>query len=171
MKQIEKEIWKSVKDFSFYEVSNLGRVRSLRVHWRNPSILSGCINWRGYHDVQLSKQNKAFHFLVHRLVLEAFIGPCPDGHQANHKNGIKEDNRLKNLEWVTPSENYAHAYLNELINHKGTAGPNVKLCNEKVLEIRRLAKEGIKQRIIAEKFKIRQQSVSDIVHRRSWNHI
>lgn len=49
-------------------------------------------------------------FRVNRLVLEAFVGPCPDGHESNHKDGIKSNNDSENLEWVTHSENVQHAY-------------------------------------------------------------
>ena len=47
---------------------------------------------------------------IHRLVLDAFVGEKLKGMQCNHKNGIKTDNKLENLEWVTPSQNRKHAY-------------------------------------------------------------
>jgi hypothetical protein len=53
--------------------------------------------------VNLSKRQK----LVHRLVAEAFIGPCPTGKQVNHKDGVKANNNLENLEYVTPREKQA----------------------------------------------------------------
>jgi len=165
------ELWKPVEKFPHYEISNHGRIRSRKRSV--PRILKLVIGRHGYYTVVLYKRNKAYCFLVHRLVLSAFVGLCPKGHQANHKNGIKTVNELENLGWITPSDNIGHAYLNGLINlnHKGTLNPKAKLCNEEVIEIRKLVKKGIKHRVVAEMFRISREHVSNIVCRRSWNHI
>lgn len=60
--------------------------------------------------VFLRKDGRYFTCLVHRLVLEAFVGPCPPGYETNHGNGQKADNTLANLEYVTPSQNLQHAW-------------------------------------------------------------
>jgi len=173
MERTEKEIWKPIKDFPDYEVSNLGRIKSYKrvAPWKDPLISDGSISKEGYYRVTLFRQSKPSHFLVHRLVLETFVGPCPLGCQTNHKNGIKIDNRLKNLEWVTFGDNIEHAYRIGLKTNRGIMNSNAKLRNEDVLEIRRLAKKGIKKTIIAEMFKISSENVYTIAYQLSWRHI
>lgn len=106
------EIWKPVKNFeNLYEVSNLGKIKSLR----NNKILRP--QKRGYYfKVDLSKNGKTYQMSVHRLVADVFCDkPVTDELLViNHKNGYKLDNRANNLEWITQSENVKHAYKNKL---------------------------------------------------------
>lgn len=77
-------------------------------------ILKQKINKCGYCEVGLTKNGKTTTFLVHRLVAQVFI-PNPNNLPCvNHKNGIKSDNRISNLEWCTYPENSQHAYINNL---------------------------------------------------------
>lgn len=101
------EIWKPVVGYEdLYQVSNLGRVKSFH---RNSEgdLMSLSNDQEGYKILHLSNKGRKM-FKVHRLVAEAFLGhsdkPC-----VNHKNGIKHDNRLSNLEWATNKENIRHA--------------------------------------------------------------
>ena len=168
----EAEVWKSVKDFPGYEVSNLGRMKSYKVApWKDPRILPGNVNVNGYRRVTLVKQKKEFYLYIHHLVLNTFIGLHPKGYECNHKNGIKTDNRLSNLEWTTHGRNMAHAFQIGLIDTKGSKAPNAKLRNGEVIEIRRLAELGIKQTVIAKIFKISCGNVDMIIRRWTWNHI
>ena len=104
-----KEIWKDVVGWEgLYQVSNLGRVKSLPWvgHHKNDIIMKMFGNGTGYLTVMLYKPAKKK--LVHRLVAEAFI-PRPDGKaQINHIDGNKTNNRVDNLEWCTQSENMRH---------------------------------------------------------------
>ena len=90
------EVW-LVANTGRHLVSNLGRVWS--VHWGR--LMGGAPNERGYHVVVLGK----VHVKVHRLVLETFVGPCPDGMECLHINGDPGDNRVENLRWGTHAEN------------------------------------------------------------------
>lgn len=93
------ETWKLVNEK--YEVSTVGNVRRIG----KDENINLCANNAGYFTVYIGK-----HVLVHRLVAMTFI-PNPEGKkEVNHKNGIKTDNRVENLEWVTRSENLAHRY-------------------------------------------------------------
>lgn len=115
------EIWKAVPGHEgAYEVSNLGRVRSLERRVRlvpnpgvettrrvPPRILKPGRVKSGHVSVALGKGNSR---LVHQLVLEAFVGPCPHGCETLHGNHKPWDNRLENLRWGTRSENLIMDY-------------------------------------------------------------
>ena len=167
----EKEIWEFVKDFLDYEVSTFGRVRSNKVHWKSSRILKPFLLGGGYYCVDLCKEGKRSSFYIHHLVLKAFIGLRPLGYEANHKDGIKVNNKIKNLEWLSRSENLAHAHQIGLRNQNGENNSQAKLKSKDVLRIRELIKQNIRQATIAKMFKISDTLVSRIVHHKSWNHI
>lgn len=112
------EKWEEIPGYEgFYEVSDQGRVRSLdrmnsRGHRIKGKLLSPGRGHRGYLQVNLCKGGKREHTHVHRLVLQAFIGPCPDGMEACHYNDIPDDNRLENLRWDARSANSHDAIRN-----------------------------------------------------------
>ena len=100
---MQSEIWKDIPGYSgLYQVSNLGRIMSFKNQYgRGPRLMNGEITKSGYIQVCLNKKR----YKVHRLVAMAFV-PNPDGlPQINHKNEIKTDNRVKNLEWCTGKYN------------------------------------------------------------------
>lgn len=128
------ELWKPVRNFeNLYEVSNLGRVKSLEKtitqKSKNNSISTHTYPTKilkpyfvNYYQVTLVKDNKKYQRTVHSLVAEAFLKkPSGENITINHKNGFKKDNRVNNLEYVTQSENVKHSYklrLQECINRK-----------------------------------------------------
>lgn len=107
MENFENEIWKDIPNYEgLYQVSNLGRVKSLKRAYRvKERILKPLITRNGYYQVGLCKNSNEKFYQVHRLVYEAFNGPIPEGLQVNHISERKSDNRLLNLNLMTPKEN------------------------------------------------------------------
>jgi hypothetical protein len=112
------EKWSHIQGFD-YEVSNLGRVRSLSrmVHdttgrarfWPSKVLRPGISKQLGYQIVILRKDKKGFTKYVHLLVAAAFLPPKPAGMEINHKDGVKSNPHFKNLEWNTHSQNMQHS--------------------------------------------------------------
>ncbi len=128
---LENEFFVFIDGFNEdYKISNLGRVVSLKN--KDEKLLSITINDKGYPIVFLSKNNSTKHFSIHRLVAIAFI-PNPDNKpQVNHKNGIRTDFSIPNLEWNTASENVVHSYkvLGKIHNTTGM----FNRCGKKVAQ-------------------------------------
>ena len=104
-----QEIFKDIESYEgVYQISNLGRIKS---YFKNEEgkILKSCIHTQGYEMVNLYGDIKKMGF-IHRLVAKAFIPNPQNKKEVNHINGIKNDNRLENLEWATRSENELHAH-------------------------------------------------------------
>jgi len=164
------ERWKPVRGYeNLYEVSNLGRVKSL--HWNKSRILSMGGNPKEYRNVKLFKEGRFKFFKVARLVLEAFR-LISTKMMINHKDGNKLNDSLENLEWVTPKENCLHAVRTGLLKPKqGELNGMSKLNKHQVLKIRDLFKKGYKQSEIAEMFDVCRGTIFTIVHKVNWRHI
>lgn len=103
-----KEIWKKVKGYPNYKISNLGRVKSFTK--TKPFIMKKRIDKYGYERLMLSKDGKAKPFRVHRLVAVAFIKNTKNYPCVNHIDGNKSNNNKQNLEWCSYSQNTQHSY-------------------------------------------------------------
>jgi len=157
-----------------YAASACGKIISY--HRLKPFELKQADHRQGYKKVSVKTANGIKNRLVHRLVLEAWVGPCPEGCVTNHKNGIKTDNRLENLEYCTQSENMAHSYGYGLSpkppTTRGSQCRLSKLTEEKVLAIRAETdrKPGYLKRL-AERYEVTPPTVSKILLRHTWTHV
>lgn len=122
------EQWLPINNFPGYEISVLGNVRSVtrQIPYRvtGTAIKKGrpmfpVIDSSGYKQAHLRLNGKTHNVSVHRLVATHFIPNPENKPQINHKNGIKTDNRLDNLEWCTHIENIAHSTINGFMTRNG----------------------------------------------------
>jgi len=145
----------------FYEVSDLGRVRSLRSgRIKYQSVAS---SWKTA-QVHLNVNARQYTRYVAHLVLETFVGPRPEGRVCCHGSKGPTNNELDNLSWGTQSQNTLQDKLRD-----GT-GSN-KVTAAQVVEIRRRNAEGERQEDLAVEFGITQPAVSAICLRKTWKHL
>ena len=114
------ESWRPVVGFEGrYEVSDAGSVRRASDGGGHPALtpLKPQIHL-GYATVILSVRGRRFGRQIHCLVMAAFVGPRPTGYHIDHGNSVRDDNRLANLEYVTPSENSRRSVLRRLVTEK-----------------------------------------------------
>lgn len=154
-----------------YAVTKDGRVWS----HRTGTFLKNYTDSYGYHTVGLYDGPRIKRVKVHRLVAAVFI-PNPCGKpQVNHKNGIKADNRVENLEWATSKENSRHAWgtgLMESAVQYGEKSHMAVLTRGQVLEIKKiLAQKSISQREIAKRYGVHFATISAINVGKSWAHL
>lgn len=170
------EIWKPIKDFEgYYEISSMGRVRSLeREVWNKANQCFQHVASKMLHPHPVSKEYPYLKVhlvrdgvhkngVIHRLVTEAFIPPVEGKPHINHKDGDKFNNTVDNLEWVSQIENMAHSLSNGL-HH------SVKLSQKQVVEIRERYKNGgISQRALGEVYGVGQDTISRVVNEKTWS--
>jgi hypothetical protein len=172
----ENEYWKRIPGFNKkYYASNLGRIMSAAHAWeknykgriiklnQSDTILNfKSTTKKGYFRTNLKENNgRSKTYMVHRLIALTFLGEIPINLQVNHINGIKTDNSIYNLEYVTNQQNRDHAKENKLIANRDKGFG--KINNQQVLEIKKLYQEGLKQREIADIYKVCQQTISIIL--------
>lgn len=176
------ENWKTIKDYDNYEISNCGNVKSLsrKVKCNNgfrttkEKILKPKQTKQGYLSIQFKKGGK--HLLIHRIVALTFIDNIKNKPQVNHKNGVKYDNCVENLEWCTQSENQIHAYKNKLQNpslHKRAYGENQglsKLKEKDIIFILQNYKKGMGVKL-SKLFNVSQTTILNIVNKKIWTYV
>lgn len=132
-------------------------------------------NGRGYVHAQTTvggRGGQRVCLKAHRLVWEAVHGPIPAGLEPNHKNGVRHDNRIANLELVTRSENVLHAiYVLRADGSHGATHHNAKLTDDAVREIRRRRRDGALLRDLAALFGVGTSVVSAITRGEAWRHV
>ena len=173
--QIVAEVeYRDVVGFPGYRVGNDGSFWSC---WAT----NGCLTstWKqlrgfpvkgGYVIAAMRQNGIPKTRLLHHLVLEAFVGPCPEGMETCHENDISNDNRVENLRWGTRESNFRDRDRNGG-TARGTKIGLSKLNDEKVLAIRTRAFSGESLAELAKEFGCNDRNVSQIVLGRTWKHV
>lgn len=146
----------------------MGRVR--RVGRVGGRYLSFICDRKGYPRVSLCASGRQWTTFVHKLVAETFIGPRSVGFAVNHRDGIKTNNSVENLEYVTPAENSAHAKTMGLLA-RGERNGCSRLTESLVREIRRRVAAGESLRSIGGSMGFGPETVRRAASRRTWGHV
>jgi len=172
------ERWENIPRYEgYYQASNMGRVRGIDRITKNVNgatrplrgrILKGSKHPTSlYSYVVLCKHNVPKTMACHALVLEAFVGPCPDGMECCHSNGVRDDNRLENLRWDTHKANC----LDTIKHGKSTRGikhPMAKLNEMQVSQIKALLQSGLSCYKIAKGFVVCRRTIGQIKTGTTW---
>lgn len=166
----ETELWRDIPGYEDRQASTAGRIRKVSTG----EIVTPYTN-KGYQFITLriieGRYIDTVPRTVHYLAMLTFVGERPDGMHINHKNGIKTDNRVENLEYCTPAENSRHA-ADVLKRFSGITRRGGKLTTEQVREIRqRYANGGETHNSLAKAFGVSKCSINEILQRRAWKYI
>jgi NUMOD4 motif-containing protein/HNH endonuclease len=161
------EVWLPIENCPKYEVSNMGRIRnSVTKRIRKIQVGgNGYCQFGVYCDDKKAVKTMA----VHRAVAKAFIPNANNKPMINHKNSVRTDNRVENIEWVNGSENCLHAYKNgNIAACRGVGNPHNKLTEKQVIEIYG-SNEGRKD--LAERYGVTISSIDKIRYGIYWTHL
>lgn len=166
------ERWLPVVGFKgFYEVSDLGRVRAVeRVDGggrKRGGLMKLGLSKKGYLRVALRDRK---HYSVHQLVLRAFKGPPGPNEEGCHDNGIRNDNRLSNLKWGTPTQNNADRRTHGTLP-VGEKHPGAKINEATARQIKIRLKDQPRSSALAKEFSTSKYIVDAIRSGRTWSHI
>jgi hypothetical protein len=165
-------IWKNIIGYNGdYQINNFGIIRSFKSgKWIN---LKPFKNGHGYLEVQLYNDGEQKSYRIHQLVAEYFISKRPRGFQINHIDGDKNNNNVKNLEYVTASENVQHSHdIGLKVSEVGEGCGASKLTEKEVLEIREMFETGnYTKKSLSNKFSVVPETITQIVNKVTWKHI
>lgn len=180
------EEWKAVVRWEgLYEVSTFGRVRSVerivtrwlkkQARYGKPKFVPACIlktppTPAGYPHLNLARDAKRIASYVHVLVLEAFVGPCPEGLECRHLDGNPGNSHLSNLCWGTHLENMADQKAHGM-TAKGEKSVFAKLRDADIPVIRQRCRSGEPCSAIGADYKVYRQTVSRIASGETWSFI
>lgn len=178
---IRDEEWRQIVGFADYEISNYGRVRSCRPRKGSRARINGGIikGWSRKRNgavmcmfVSLRKESVTHCFRIHRLVLEAFVGSCPDGMEGCHFDGDPTNNRISNLRWDTHIANVSdcirHGRKVAPPLHIGDCHPRAKLTMQAAYIIRSSPRKRGVQSALARRFGVSLTTIKRVWDRETW---
>lgn len=168
------EVWKTIEEFPDYSVSNRGRVRRDTRCNRSPygGPIKPWVTNKWYLIVALCIGGIVRKLSVHRLVAKAFLETKSRNETVNHKNGVKTDNSIDNLEWSSYGENNKHAY--DFLGKSQPCGEShyrSKITGEDVKAIRKRHVNGETFTDISKSYGMGPRAISYIAKRQTWKHI
>lgn len=176
--------WVPVVGFPGYEVSDSGQIRSRlksqgNRSGKNNGILQGSTVMQKNGSpksnvVGLRKLGRIYHRPRHRIILESFIGPCPDGMEACHNDGNPLNNILENLRWDTHSSNMKDCVkhgTNNLKNSKGEKNLNSKLTASNILRIRAADRIYGYVTSLSKELNVSRSAIKDVLCGKTWRHL
>lgn len=172
-----EKIWKELPESNgTVFVSNDGAIKTERVFTKlaRSKVLKQSIDKKGYCRVGVWIDGKIKTLKAHRVVATTFIPNPENKPQINHKNGIKTDNRVENLEWCTNKENSHHAVKMGLFKPslvRGEQHGHTKTTNEQILEIVKKVKSGAMLKDVANEYGLSRTTLTDIIKGKVWSHI
>lgn len=179
---MKQEIWKPIKGFEgYYQVSNLGRIKSLAreevvIRKRPEAIMKlgyGTHSNGIYYNVTLSKNGKKVYPRVNRLVAEHFCEKKEGCNVVNHLDSVSTNNEATNLEWTTTLGNVRHSW--KFGNQKpqnGEKNGHSKFVEKDILKIRELANTGnYTHQELSEVYNVRRETITKIINHQRWRHI
>lgn len=176
-----EEIWKRIPNYSKYEASNLGNIKTF--NWKNKGIeriMKPSADACGYLRTMLQNDNGKFDTIkVHRIIAATFCGNPDNKPEVNHIDCNRANNQAHNLEWCTRSENILHAYKEGSMDVKGGKNPAATLTDDQVREIisiypfgRTHRKAGeISKKELAEKYNTSVSVIKRIAQKQTWKHL
>ncbi len=157
---------KDIPRFPNYAITRDGRVWSKKRTTTKGGWLKPGRHKFGYPQVGLCKNSKRYQCCIHHIVLETYVGPCPEGMECRHLNGDPTDNRLGNLCWGTRAENHYDA-----VKH-GTHIGNRKFTEEQVWRVFNTYHDGTyNQQELADYFGVGWGTIHGIVTKRTWRYL
>lgn len=187
---IIQEIWRPVAETKYsqlYEISNLGRVKSLAKFIENSGNFSGgyhkklhykasYVDHDGYRIIKLCINGQCLNRKIHRMVAEAFIPNPLNLPQVNHIDGNKQNNAVSNLEWCTRSANIQHAFATGLMTNehlRGTKNHSAKVDEATVRDIRHQYDHGLLRysEILKAYPQVSAGMLKDIINHKTWKNI
>jgi hypothetical protein len=166
------EQWKEIAGYEgIYEVSDAGNVRSIiaRKNSYFGKIMAARLRPNGYRQFTLTRDGVVRYFKASRLVATAFIPNPENKPTVNHKNGIKHDDCLSNLEWATFQENSQHAYDTGLAKPRlGELQRSARLKEKQIPVIRELLRSGKHYSEVGIMFGVNKTTIADIQQGRTW---
>lgn len=178
---MEIKKWLKIPKYNSYEASTDGEIKTF--NWKNKGvekIMKPSLDNGGYLRTMLMGVDGKFSTIkVHRVIAETFIPNPLNKPQVNHKNSIRSDNRVSNLEWATASENVKHSFDNFMQTNKGECNPCATLTDKQVIEIRSNYNYGRKSRHdkgetkkqIAERYNTTMPVIKRIIQNKTWKHL